>query len=171
MYLALVVIVFFAGFRFEIGYDYPKYLAGYMYDSQLREWEPLFVSLVKIFRHINFGLDIQFMFFFFSSLIIILVYKALKSITPYYRLGLLIYLLIPSLYLGSFSVIRQGIALAILLYGFQFIAKDNPEYKKYMIIAVVAFLFHYSSIFVVLIYVFGAALFRIYIPGSFILFR
>ncbi len=155
MYLALAVIIFFAGFRFEIGYDYTKYLSAYMTDSELQVWEPLFVFFVRMLRYINFGLDIQGMFLFFSGLTVFIVYKALKNITPYYRLGLLLYLLVPSYYLNSFSVIRQGIAIAVLLYGLKYITKEKNENIKYMIVALIAFLFHSSSLFVSLLYLFG----------------
>ncbi len=160
MYLALVVIIFFAGFRFEIGYDYPKYLAGYLYDDELRHWEPFFNFFVRLIRNFNFGLDIQFMLLFFSTLTIITIYKALQSLTPYYRFGLLLYVLVPALYMNAFSVIRQGIALAILLYGLHFITRENPDYKKYILFAFLAFMFHYSSIFVAIIYIIGQKFFQ-----------
>ena len=160
MYLALGTIIFFAGFRFEIGYDYPKYLAGYLYDDELKHWEPFFNFFVRVIRKIDFAIGIQAMFFFFSALTIIIMYKALRAITLHYRLGLLFFLLIPSLYLNSFSIIRQGIALAILLYGFQYIATNNPNYKKYALISFTAFMFHYSSLFVVFTYVVGAKFFK-----------
>jgi len=160
IYVALVVIIFFAGFRFEIGDDYPKYLAGYMYDSQLVKWEPFFNFFVRITRDINFGIGIQFMFLFFSTITILIIYKALRSLTPYYRFAILLYLLTPSLFLNSFSVIRQGIALAILLYGMQYIGKEESEYRKYAIVAFFAFMFHYSSIFVVATYILGTKFFQ-----------
>lgn len=160
MYLALGVIIFFAGFRYEIGYDYNKYLAGYLYDSELRVWEPLFVFFVRLLRNVNFGLDIQGMFLFFSGLTIVVLYHALRKLTPHYRLGILLYLLVPSLYLSSFSVIRQGIALVILLYGLHYIAKEKAEYPKYMLVSVVAFLFHYSAAFVTLVYMVAGKLFQ-----------
>lgn len=160
MYIALVVIIFFAGFRYEIGYDYTKYFSAYLTDSELQVWEPLFVFFVRVLRHVNFGLDIQGMFLFFSALTVFIVYKALKNITPYYRFGLLLYLLVPSYFLNSFSVIRQGIAIALLLYALQYITKDKNDYKRYMFVALIAFLFHYSSIFVSFVYVFGAVFFN-----------
>ena len=159
MYMALFVIIFFAGFRFEIGYDYTKYLAGYMFDDELKHWEPFFNFFVRMSRHIDFGMGIQFMFLFFSTLTIFIVYMALKSLTPHYRLGLLFYLLIPALYLNSFSVVRQGIAIVILLYGLQYIT-TNVNYKKYMFIAFTAFMFHYGSLFVAVIFLLGAKFFQ-----------
>ncbi len=160
IYLALGVIIFFAGFRFEIGYDYPKYLAGYLYDDELKHWEPLFNFFVRVIRVMDFGIGIQAMFLFFSTITVAIAYAALRSLSSHYRLGILFYLLIPALFLNSFSVIRQGIALVVLLYGLQFIVKENPEYKKYIITAIIAFFFHYSSVFVVLIYLFGAQFFK-----------
>ena len=159
LYLALTVIIVFAGFRFEIGYDYPKYLAGYLYDDELRHWEPFFNFFVRLSRYINFGLGIQGMLLFFSAVTILILYRALRVLTPYYRLGILLYILTPSLYLNTFSTIRQGIAMVILLYGLQYITK-NINYKKSAIVALIAFIFHYASIFVVLVYVIGAHIFQ-----------
>ncbi len=159
IYLALGVIIFFAGFRFEIGYDYPKYIAGYLHDSELGKWEPIFNFFVRLSRELNFGLESQAMFLFFSIVTILLVYKALLRLTSHYRLGILLYLLVPALYVNSFSVIRQGIAMAVLLYGLQYITQ-KVDYKKYAIVAFFAFMFHYSSLFVVLIYILGGRFFQ-----------
>ncbi len=160
MYLALGAMIFFAGFRYEIGYDFPKYAAGYLHDSELDKWEPVFNFFVRLIREVNFGLDMQGMFLFFSSLIIIILYKALKNLTPTYRLGILLYLLIPAFYLNSFSVIRQGVAMVILLYGLQYITGAKPNYKKYALMALLAFMFHYSSIIVSFSYLIGTKFFN-----------
>ena len=160
MYLALVVIIFFAGFRFEIGYDFITYRGIYLYESELNRFEPLFGLLVRFTQYVNFGLDMQMMFLFYSMLITLILYKALRILTPHYRLGILFYLLIPSLYLNSFSVIRQGIAIAVILYGFQYITNNRPDYKKYIFFAFIAFLFHTGSLFVSLIYLIGSSFFQ-----------
>jgi len=160
LYLALGIIIFFAGFRFETGYDYTKYLAGYLYDSELQHWEPFFNFFVRLLREVNFGIGIQAMFLFFSAVTTVIFYIALRSLTPHYRLGMLFFLLIPSLYLNSFSIIRQGIALVILLYGLQFVAIEKPDYKKYLFTVFIAFMFHYSSLFVSMIFLFGSGFFK-----------
>ena len=152
---ALGSVIVFAGFRYEIGYDYPKYLAGFLFDSELKHWEPLFNFLTRLIREINFGLDSQALFVLFSFLTIMILFISIKRLTPYYRTSLIIYLLIPGLFLNSFSVVRQAIAMAIILYALFFLTveKDN---KKFIAYALVAFLFHYSSIFVTLTYfIFG----------------
>ncbi len=160
IYLALGVIIFFAGFRFEIGYDYANYMAGYLYDSELGKWEPFFNFFVRLSRELNFGLESQFMFLFFSTMTILILYMALRRLTPYYRLGILLYILIPAFYLNTFSVIRQGISMVILLYGFKYIVTEHKEYKKYIVTAFVAFMFHYSSIFLAATYIIGAKFFQ-----------
>ena len=70
IYGALGSIVVFAGFRYEIGYDYDKYFAGFLFDSELRNWEPLFNVLTRLVRELNFGLDSQALFVLFSFLTI-----------------------------------------------------------------------------------------------------
>jgi len=94
MYLALFVIVFFAGFRFEIGYDYDKYKAGYFFESELKHWEPFFNFIVRTIRKNNLGLGIQALFLFFSAATVMVIYRALRALTPHYRMGLLLYFLI-----------------------------------------------------------------------------
>ena len=160
MYLALGVMIFFAGFRFEIGYDYPKYLAGYLYDSELQHWEPFFNFFVRLIRNYNFGLDVQAMFLFFSSLSILLIYFALRQLTQYYRLGILLYILTPAYYLASFSVVRQGIALGIVLYSVKYIVSKQIDFKKYVITLFIAFMFHYGSFFASMIYIVGYKFFQ-----------
>ena len=152
IYFAFVLVVLFAGLRYEIGYDYPKYLAGFLFDSELRHWEPLFNFLTRVIREINFGLDSQALFLVFSFLTITILYQALKKYSQHYRLSLLLYLLIPALYLNTFSVVRQGIAMVILFYGLYYLTVKVNK-RRYLLFGVLAFLFHYSSIFVVLTYV------------------
>ena len=148
---ALGSIVVFAGLRYEIGYDYPKYLAGFLFDSELKHWEPLFNFFMRIIREVNFGLDSQAVLLFFSFLTLSVLYMAIKKLSPYPRISILLYLLIPSLFLNSFSVIRQGIAMVILFYGLYYITVKIDR-RKYLLIGLIAFLFHYSSIFVVITY-------------------
>ena len=151
IFLALSAVVIFAGLRYEIGYDYTNYLAGFLFDSELEQWEPLFNFFTRIIREVNFGLDSQAIILFFSILTLSIVYIAIKKFSPYYRTSVLLYLLIPALYLNSFSVIRQGIAMAILFYALYFLTVKIDR-RKYLLLGFVAFMFHYSSIFIVIIY-------------------
>ena len=151
MFLTLSLIVFFAGFRLEIGYDYPKYLAGYMFDSELKHWEPLFNFVTKTIREVNFGLESQALFLFFSFITILVLYLAIRKLTPHVRTSLLLYLLVPALFLNSFSVVRQALAMVILLYGLYYLTVEVDR-RKYIFFGLLAFLFHYSSIFVILAY-------------------
>ena len=168
LYAALFVMIFFAGFRFEIGYDYSKYLAGYIFDSELEHWEPFFNFIVRTIRHFNFGLGLQALFLFFSAATILVIYRALFALTPHYRFGLLLYSLIPSLYLNSFSVVRQGIALAILFYALQYITLKS-DYKRYLLFAFVAVMFHYASLFASMAYLAGKFFFdRIYSQAAYV---
>ena len=148
---ALGSIVVFAGLRYEIGYDYQKYLAGFLFDSELKHWEPLFNFFMRIIREVNFGLDSQAVLLFFSFLTLSILYVAIKKLSPYPRTSILLYLLIPSLFLNSFSVIRQGIAMVILFYGLYYITVKIDR-RKYLFIGLIGFLFHYSAIFVIVTY-------------------
>ena len=169
LYLTLLIVILFAGFRYGIGYDYNEYLAGFQFDDELERWEPLFRILVLFSRNFDFGLDIQAMFLYFSILTLLIVYKALKSLTPYYRMGLLLYFLIPSLFLNSFSVIRQGVAIALMLYALQYITM-RINYWKYILLAFAAMMFHSSAIVAFAVYFFGRYFFDRLHPWGIYLF-
>ena len=152
IYGAFALIIVFGGFRYEIGYDYPKYLAGFLFDSELEKWEPFFNATVYFLREVNFGLDSQMLFLFYSAVTIFILYKAICRLTPHYRVALLFYLMIPAFYLNSFSVIRQGIAMVILLYGLPYLTVEY-KLKKYLFIVFIAFMFHSISIAIAMTYV------------------
>ena len=148
---AFSIIIVFGGLRYEIGYDYPKYLAGFLFDSELEKWEPFFNATVYFLREFNFGLDSQILFLFYTVFTVSILYLAIRRLTNNYRTALLIYLLIPAFYLNSFSVIRQGIAMVILLYGLQYLTLEYKP-KKYIIFVLLAYMFHSISIVIGLIY-------------------
>ncbi len=151
IYAVFLAIIVFGGLRYEIGYDYPKYLAGFLYDSELEKWEPFFNASVYLFREVNFGLDSQMLFLSYTVVTIAVLHFSLKALTPHYRLSILLYLLIPALFLNTFSILRQGISMVILLYALQYLT-ININKRKYLLFGLVAFLFHYASIFIVVTY-------------------
>jgi len=87
------------------------------------------------------------MFLLFSLSTICFVYNGARYCTPHVRLAFLIYLMIPGLYLNSLSIVRQGIAIAILFYGYHFLR--DKKYPRFFLTAAVATIFHYTSLFTV----------------------
>lgn len=105
-------------------------------------WEPGWVVLNHLFKNIGgfFGLVI-----FINILQNLIYYKTIKEYVPekWRVLAVSIYLLSQSLYLLNFSMMRQGLAVAIFLFAWPFIKE-----RKFLIalgIIFIASLFHSSA--------------------------
>lgn len=137
--MALLFVIIISGIREDVGYDFRNYVSFY-----LRENSPEFgFNLVNKGLKL-FGLNYNSMFFLFSFMTIMFVCKGIESYTHHTRIAFLIYMLIPGLYLNSFSIVRQSIAIAVLFYGYRFLV--NKEKRKYIITIILASGFHYSSL-------------------------
>lgn len=145
-YVILLLIIFISGFRYEVGYDYYNYYS--MFVGNHLELEPLFMVVISLFR--AWWDEPQYVFFFFSAVTISIIFYAIKKFTKYYRTSFLIYLLIPGLYLNSFSIIRQGIAISFFFLSIYYLLYLNKR-SKYLIISMIGFMFHFSAIIPIVI--------------------
>ena len=151
LFLSFLVLFLFSGLRYNIGYDYSyTYVRLYNYLAmgyEISHYEPLFLLLNK-FVFLVFD-NVDFVFLISSFLTIGIVYLAIKkqsSIVP-----LSIFLLIGSrFYFYSFTQVRQYIAIAIFLYAIKYIETKNI--KKYMILIIIASLFHKLALAYIPIY-------------------
>ncbi len=155
-YIALSLVIVISGTRYATGYDFYNYHFFYItYENNINE--PLFNLSLYVLN--IFSSDSQLMFFLYSFFTIIFVYIAIKKYTKYVKTSFLIYLLIPGLYLNTFSIVRQGIAESILFLAFfYFIYKKN--YKSFFVLSCIAFLFHYPVIIAVSIIIIFYPLFK-----------
>jgi hypothetical protein len=150
--LAFIVIVLFCGLRFFVGNDYGGYyysfqtIAKYNFSFFEQLWEPGIYLLVQIFKNSKIG---YFFFLFTCSFITyIFIFQALiyNNILKWgifftFTLGLLIM---------ANDQVRQGVALSIFLFSIRYIEQDN--FKKYLGWILIASLFHYSALGLILIY-------------------
>lgn len=139
-YIAVLVVVLFSGFRYNVGYDYCIYEDIFI-NNNGKGIEPLFSFSIFLLKEL--WNDPIMMFFFFSALTIITTFFVLHNFSNNERLGFLIYLLIPGLYLNSFSIIRQAIAISLFFLGIYYLYKKK---KRFFIIGIVASLLHFSAI-------------------------
>jgi len=147
LFLAIGIIIFISGTRYGVGYDFFNYVS--FYTIYLPEYlEPLFKLSIVVLK--EFSSNPQIMFFMYSFFTIILTYIGIVKYTKYVKTSLLIFLLIPGLYLNSFSILRQAMAESILFLAFFYIIYEK-RLLKFCLISLVAFLFHYSAILPVLI--------------------
>lgn len=110
--------------------------------------EPLFSLLAYVSANV---FQSSFVYYFLIELLVVApVYKAIKDNCPR-SLRFLAWLVFYFTLFGfSFNLMRQSIAVAILLAGFSYLSKKS--YFKYCLVVIVACGFHYSSLmgFVVL---------------------
>lgn len=142
---ALILTIGLVVLRYEIGYDYLNYAYFCREDINVlasTNLERGFIGLVGIFQF--FHIDSFWMFFLFGLSTILLVFHGIKLYTPNVRVAFLIYLLIPGLFLNSFSTLRQSIAIAFVFnaYYYYYI----KEYKLFVVFYFCGALFHYSCL-------------------------
>ena len=139
---ALISITLVTGLRNYTGYDYATYV--YIYESGIFDagYEPGFVLLMNILR--AFGLSFYYMFFIFGLATYIFLYLGIKKYTKHSGIALMIFMLIPGLYLNTLTIIRQELAVTICFYAFFFL--KEKKYKKYILLMLLASSFHYSSL-------------------------
>ncbi|MDO4880113.1 MAG: EpsG family protein [Capnocytophaga sp.] len=140
-YIALSVIIFISGFRYEVGYDFLNYVS--LFKGHLETTpEPLFMLILHSLR--NIWDNAQILFFSFSFATIIITFISIKKISNFKRMGIMIYLLIPGLYLNSFSIIRQAIAISLFFLAIYYLYENKKI--KYWMIGVTAIFIHFSAI-------------------------
>lgn len=137
---AWVLVVFFVGFRFETGYDWVMYRNFFEYDTFHDGIEFGYVFFIKILR--CFFDDYQSLFFFTALITYIFFYLGIKKYTKHTGIAIVLFMLIPSLFLNSFSILRQELAIAITFYAFSFLV--DRKFLNYLLLMILAFSIHYS---------------------------
>lgn len=159
-YFVLSIFVFIAGFRYETGVDWAGYSDYYDEIVALDEafnkdnFKNIFVTLDVGYALLNsivkmFNGGIQTIFFVVSLLSSILLWKNLRRYTEYVITGMLIYY---SFYFFIFDMsgLRQGLAIQIIIFAFQYLEKRN--FSKYLLYILLATSIHWSAFILILIY-------------------
>jgi len=138
----LVFAIVISVFRDNISGDYRSYIYWYETGKRDYDFEFGFVWLMNLFKWFHFSYHV--FFFFVSFITIMLVYLGVKKYTLHNSIAFLFFLLIPALYLNSWSIIRQAFAMSIVFYAFQFLI--SKKYLIYFFLMLVGFAIHYSVI-------------------------
>lgn len=137
---ALFIIIGFVGLRYNTGYDYLSYVNIYESGFIDDRMEPGFIGYLNILRF--FGLSAQVMFFTFALATFLFLYLGIKKYTTHHAIALLIFILIPGLFLNTLSIIRQEFSMAVAFYAFYFLV--NKKYTQYIFLMLIGTSFHYS---------------------------
>lgn len=136
----LGIMILIGGFRDRIGGDYDRYIVWYYKGTRDDNVEFGFLGIMQIFRYFN--LDYHFLFFFFSFFTYLFAYLGIRKYTKNSSLPMMLYFLIPVLFLYSFTYMRQFLSVTIAFYAFSYLLKR--EYFIYLLLMLVGISIHYS---------------------------
>lgn len=162
IYLLLaILLILFAGCRFNTGPDLVEYEDFYLETPPLREFlfhysdlsylpiEPGYLMLGSIFK--TFGLSFSNFLLALTLGYVAIFFAVLPKYTKHILFAVLLY--VYYCYFTGFSAIRQVFATAIFFYGIQYI-KDK-KFLKYFVCITIAVSFHYSAAILYFLYFVG----------------
>ncbi len=135
-------------FRYNIGTDYKNYYELINFDVNIQKgnwssfelgWYPLIWCIKK------FNLDIQIFFIITAFFSVFFILKIIDKKAAFYCT----ILYISTLYLDSFSLIRQAFAAILSVYGLNLYLKTDK--KKYLLWTFISIFFHRSIIVLIII--------------------
>jgi hypothetical protein len=147
-----LLIVFFAGLRYNTGNDYASYFEIYISKdpSNYETVEPGYILLNLIFNYLQ--INFSYFLLLFTYTIIIVFWNGFKKENSKKFHQLIFFFLLNDLPLLLMSVIRQGLSAAILLNAVYEI--NNKKYFKFIIFVLIATSFHLASLIIgIIIYI------------------
>lgn len=145
------ILTLFSGFRYYVGTDFETYhndIEILNKGIDLPFYEPGYKLLVESINKLN-GKP-QLVFFLFSLLTVYFVVKFISFHSERVGFSLLIYFLLPPLYMASFNQIRQFLAVAIFLYALRFVV--NKSLWRYALTIILASTIHVTAILMLPLY-------------------
>jgi EpsG-like putative glucosyltransferase len=147
---AVGLLICFAGLRnpFTPDADRYRYFYEHFRDSDFqRVVEPSFFLIARTLN--AFSLDYHVLFLLYTAATILFMYEGIRNLTPYVKTSMLLYLLVPHLFLGLFIEMRQDCAISIVFYAMSLLRKEHLRHRvaKIIFLAALSIAFHYSAAF------------------------
>jgi hypothetical protein len=136
------ILVLIGGFRDRIGSDYISYMNWYIKGTRDDNVELGYLAIMKVFRFMD--LHYHFLFFFVSFLTYLFAYLGVREYTKKSSLSLVLYALIPVMFLISFTTIRQSLSVTIAFYAFSYLLQK--KYIVYFLLMMFGVSIHYSCL-------------------------
>jgi len=152
MKIAILLIVLFSSIRYDVGWDYMAYYETISLNREtniLLNNEYLTILFVKIARWMK---EPQLYFALNSCITIFLIMSTIERYSKDIWVSIIFFVTFPLFFLNSLSVVRNFTAIAIIFYGFKYIIED--KLFKYIVIVIIATLFHTSAIVALTFYFF-----------------
>lgn len=141
--LCFLFLFFVSGFRFYVGSDYDNYAVLFVSDDSSKYVEYSFSLITSVLK--SLGLNYQSMFLFYSFLTFAFFAVGFKRLATTSN-DLAAYLLLFYIFYNYplFSLVRQGLALAIVFFGATFYLKGSKW--VFFTSVLVGALFHFSAL-------------------------
>lgn len=145
-----VIFFLFFACRYEIGWDYNSYLfllhQGMDY-YQVQSYAPLSKLFFYIACELNFY---PILFILFSLTHLLLLKITIDKLSVNVTMSWVFYFLIPIFFINDLSTIRQAVATECVFFSYLFLRENNIKY--YIIMIIIACMFHNSAICGILLF-------------------
>ena len=148
-----IIPIAVASLRYNNGTDYIMYarvfnnIRNNTYSITVKSMEIGFYALVRLCTYLTSSY--WFLFFLVSLIIVFFYFKGIWQESNNIVLSVLLFFLCGTFF-DSFNGLRQYIAAAICFYALKYVF--DGDIKKYFICVIIATLFHYSAIVLLLLY-------------------
>ena len=136
-----VVFLLFCILRYDVGWDYFAYVEEIKLGTINERYEPISKAIFKLGAIIDFYPLVFFVFAFFT---LFLVRKSIQRYSNNPIISWLVYFSLPLFFFASLSTIRQGLAMAIILYSYKYLKEGKN--LQFFISILIASLFHLSGL-------------------------
>ncbi|MDR3694920.1 EpsG family protein [Mucilaginibacter sp.] len=161
IYITFAILLVFIGLRYKVGADWLQYYiyydkvesvwtilfdaknAPYFYDHN---WEPGFKLLMSLGK--SAGLEFEVVIFLITAFNLYSLNRFLKQYLKT-DVNLFLVLFLSLNMLREFDILRQSLAFYIMLFAYQYI---NKSFIKYLLICLVAAMFHTSAVIFIPLY-------------------
>lgn len=140
----IIILTVLSGFRYNVGRDFMSYEIMYNDPDNYRNLfiEPVWILFSKVLHMVG---GTSTTWFLCTSFVINLFFiLAIKRMSKNFYLSVAFYMCIPQLFLESFNIVRQFVAISIIFYwSYLFFEK---RYIRFLFIIILASFFHTSAL-------------------------
>lgn len=159
----MIVLTFFTIIREGVWSDYYSYVELFYTDTSFLHQEPFFLLSIDILKAMGFSS--QMMFLVYGIAVNTLFFRGIQHYFLKAKERLTAVLLFESLFCAwmfTINGLRQGMAMAIIFWGFQYL--ENKQIRKFILCIIIATLFHYSAIIsLIMIFLYKKNISKIYL--------
>ncbi len=148
VFYMVIILVLFSGLRSEVGIDFNSYQHYYneIVENQNINVEYGFVLVSLMCDRLTLGY--HGVLFIYSTLTVIMIVSFYMRFSDQPLLSVYLFFSLPILYLSSFNIIRQFLAIAIFVYALKFL--NNRHIWIYFICCIFSGIFVHKSAFLML---------------------